>query len=313
MRKGAVIKALTPQKQDMELINKLSRRELKEDEVYVFSLILCDNEVDRDFERFTTETLNQLAPMFVGKTGIVDHDRKSANQCARVFAAEVQVKEEKTSFGENYACIFAKAYMPKIKSNEDIIEKIDSGILREVSVGCAVEKSLCSICGKENCGHVRGRDYEGETCVKLLSGATDAYEFSFVAVPAQRKAGVTKAFGKTDEKGDERSMTEKLKSLKAGEAITLSFEEAEALKKALSWGESYRESLLANVRKFSRILQPQLNGEVLEAMTKSLDVDKLRELENVYGRLAAEKVPMSLQTAGKRNVPAANANGDFTI
>ena len=83
--------------------------------------------------------------------------------------------------------------------------------------------------------------------------------------------------------------------------------------RALSWGESYRESLLANVRKFSRILQPQLNGEILEAMTKSLDVDKLRELENVYGRLAAEKVPMSLQTAGKRNVPAANANGDFTI
>ena len=108
-------------------------------------------------------------------------------------------------------------------------------------------------------------------------------------------------------------MTEKLKSLKAGEEITLSFEEAEELKKALSWGESYRESLLANVRKFSRILQPQLSGEILEAMTKSLDVDKLRELENVYGRLAAEKVPMSLQTAGKRNVPVANANGDFTI
>ena len=39
----------------------------------------------------------------------------------------------------------------------------------------------------------------------------------------------------------------------------------------------------------------------------------LRELEAVYGRLAAEKVPMSLQTASKRNVPAANANGDFTI
>lgn len=311
MRKGSIIKALSPQKQDMELINRLTRRELKEDEVYVFSLILCDNEVDRDFERFTTETLRQLAPMFVGKTGIVDHDRKSANQCARIFTAEVQVKEEKTTFGDNYACIYAKAYMPRIRSNEDIIEKIDSGILREVSVGCAVERSLCSICGGENCGHIRGRSYDGEVCVKLLSGATDAYEFSFVAVPAQRKAGVTKAFSKR--KGDERSMTEKLKSLKAGEELTLSFEEAEELRKALSWGETYRESLLANVRKFSRILQPQLNSEILEAMTKSLDVEKLRELETVYGRLAAEKVPVSLQTAGKKNTGAVSANGEFTI
>ncbi len=308
MRKGSVLKALTPEKQDMELINRFSRRELKEDEVYVFSLILCDNEVDRDFERFTTETLGELAELFVGKTGIVDHERKSANQCARVFHTEVQVEEgKKTSFGENYACLVAKAYIPRLKSNEDIIGKIDSGILREVSIGCSVERSLCNICGGENCSHIRGRKYDGVTCVKLLSGAADAYEFSFVAVPAQRNAGVTKNFSE----GDERCMMEKLKSIGEGECITLSFEEAEELKKELSWGESYRNSLLSNVRKYSRLLQPQLGADVLEAMTKSLDVEKLRELEAVYGRLAAEKVPMALQTAGKK--AASGSNGEFTI
>lgn len=308
MRNGSVLKALTPEKQDLELINKLSRRELKEDEVYVFSLILCDNEVDRDFERFTTETLRELAKLFVGKTGIVDHDRKSVNQCARVFHTEVQVDEEKkTSFGEAYTFLLAKAYIPRLKSNEDIIGRIDSGILREVSIGCSVEKSVCSICGGENCFHIRGRKYDGVTCVKLLKHAADAYEFSFVAVPAQRNAGVTKTF----REGDERCMMEKLKSIREGEHITLSFEEAEELKRELSWGESYRDSLLSNVRKYSRLLQPQLGAEVLEAMTKSLDVEKLRELEAVYGRLASEKVPMALQTAGKKTAPG--SNGEFTI
>ena len=33
-------------------INRFSRRELSVEEVYVFSLLLCDNEVDRDYERF---------------------------------------------------------------------------------------------------------------------------------------------------------------------------------------------------------------------------------------------------------------------
>ena len=36
--------------------------------------------------------------------------------------------------------------------------------------------------------------YKGKLCYGLLKEPTDAYEFSFVAVPAQRGAGVTKSF-----------------------------------------------------------------------------------------------------------------------
>ena len=35
-------------------INALAKSELTEDQVYVFSLRLCDDQVDRDFERFDT-------------------------------------------------------------------------------------------------------------------------------------------------------------------------------------------------------------------------------------------------------------------
>jgi hypothetical protein len=36
--------------------------------------------------------------------------------------------------------------------------------------------------------------YGGKICHTVLDGITDAYEWSFVAVPAQRNAGVTKKF-----------------------------------------------------------------------------------------------------------------------
>ena len=44
-------------------------------------------------------------------------------------------------------------------------------------------------------GHVKGEDVDGVPCVGNLDDPKDAYEWSFVAVPAQRGAGVTKSAG----------------------------------------------------------------------------------------------------------------------
>ena len=35
---------------ELELINAYSRRKLTKDEVYVFGVVLCDNDIDRDNE-----------------------------------------------------------------------------------------------------------------------------------------------------------------------------------------------------------------------------------------------------------------------
>ena len=79
----------------------------------------------------------------------------------------------------------------------DTIAAIDGGILRECSVGCAVEHVNCSICGADQrktlCEHWPGREYDGQLCHFDLDGAADAYEVSLVAVPAQPEAGVVKA------------------------------------------------------------------------------------------------------------------------
>ena len=58
---------------------------------------------------------------------------------------------------------------------------------------------MCSICGHDIhdrglCSHVKGRTYEGKRCIARLADPTDAFEWSFVAVPAQPRAGVVKGF-----------------------------------------------------------------------------------------------------------------------
>ena len=47
-----------PSNEELAKINNYTRRSFTADEVYAFSVVLCDNEVDRDFERFDENALN---------------------------------------------------------------------------------------------------------------------------------------------------------------------------------------------------------------------------------------------------------------
>ena len=85
-KKGNLVnRQVTVGQEDLEQINRLTRREFSQEELYCFRVVLCDNDVDRQMERFDEETLEQLARMFVGKTGICDHQPKTANQLARIY------------------------------------------------------------------------------------------------------------------------------------------------------------------------------------------------------------------------------------
>lgn len=52
MKQGQIIKNAKLNKEELALINRYTRREMSEEEVYTFSVVLCDNDIDRDFERF---------------------------------------------------------------------------------------------------------------------------------------------------------------------------------------------------------------------------------------------------------------------
>lgn len=196
---------------DIDRINQFSVKKLSPEEVYCFSVAMCDNDIDRDMERFTNKTLDGLADMFVGKTVISDHMWKSGNQIGRIYETYVQKAAEQNQAGEPLRQLVGKVYMLNSEDNKAVIDAIEAGILKEVSVGVSIKSRSCSLCGGKmrlnwstwqmECEkhHVLGESYPDEgLCFMNLDDPSDAYELSFVAVPAQRNAGVTKAANDPD-------------------------------------------------------------------------------------------------------------------
>lgn len=195
---------------DLELINRYTRKEYTADELYAFEMRAADTRIDRDFECFDRAALEKMAELYVGKTVICDHAPSAYNQCARIFKGRVQEAEDGASE------LILTAYLPR-EGNDELIGRLDSGIVKEISVGCAVRKRSCSVCGKERetCRHKKGKMYGDKLCSFVLSDIADVYEVSFVAVPAQRAAGVIKchkSFNEPDEPLDEGAYQEDRKS-----------------------------------------------------------------------------------------------------
>lgn len=187
---------------ELRAINKHTLSPLTADEVFTFKAVLCDNEVDRQSERFTIKALEDLKKLFVGKTVIKDHSWSANDQVARIYATELVLSEKTNKSGEQGAQLVAYCYMVKTASNADLIAEIKGGIKKEGSVGFRASSVICSICGTDNaksyCRHWPGKSYEKEggqqQCIFTLAGVSDAYEFSLVAVPAQKAAGVRKSY-----------------------------------------------------------------------------------------------------------------------
>ena len=258
-------------------INALAKAELKEEQVYVFSLRLCDDQADRDFERFDTAALPGLAKLFIGKTGIVDHKWSSDNQVARIFAAETVLEE-----GVSY--IKAWAYIRRGGSNDEIIADIEAGIKKEVSVGCAMGRSVCSICGGEygQCGHRKGQYYDGQLCCAILKEPMDAYEFSFVAVPAQVNAGVLKGMGRN------RCLKELADEFGAQQ-------EYRALYKDAQLGRQYRKELEDNVVRLCLALELGAETDVYRNLVKVAAAEDLVRLQKALENRLAESLPVVTQ------------------
>lgn len=314
MKEGCVVKSAEAGPAEMEKINRYTRREYAPEEVYSFSLALCDNEVDRDLERFSGEALEKLRELFLGKTCIFDHERRSANQTARIYDTWLERDTgRRTRAGEEYVRLMAKAYLPRTEESRGVVERIESGILKEVSVSCSVKRSVCGVCGQEQCRHVQGKDYGGMVGHRVLMEPADAYECSFVAVPAQRGAGVTKSFGK--ERGPLE--LEKLLRESGAEGVELSKAQAEELARRMEelrekagWGEQYREALSADILKYSVLIQPELPAAVLKSALSGLSLSELSVMGKTYERMAQDRLPLKPQLAPEGAGQAAGGSGE---
>ncbi|NCE64684.1 hypothetical protein D1159_08815 [Pseudoflavonifractor sp. 524-17] len=255
---------------DLALIHAQSKKELTEEEVYTFCVRLCDNEVDRDFERFPLASLEELAERFVGKCGVFDHNWSAKEQVARIYRAElVREEQARTAAGEPYCYLKGYAYMLRTPGNEELIAEIEGGIKREVSIGCGVERAVCSVCGEDihdrgRCAHIKGQRYGGQLCWADLTGVIDAYEWSFVAVPAQRQAGVLKHM--------DMSWKE----------LVQARPELKRLEREAETGRRYLAQLRREVARLGGLAEPGLSHETMARIADRLEEGELAALKAAY-------------------------------
>lgn len=213
---------------------------------------------------------------------------KSKDQSARIYTAQVVTDStQKTADGEDYTYIEAKAYMVRTEKNKDLIAEIDAGIKKETSVGCAVRDISCSICGRniktEGCEHKKGNVYGGKLCCYLLSEPTDAYEWSFVAVPAQKNAGVIKAFNPSKER-----------------------------EKLAEWAREYTDELKTDIVRSAATVIPGLQIEAIGEICDALSLKSLKGLRDALRMSAQEKLPVIRQLEVSET-DSSNENSEYKI
>lgn len=276
-----VLASGVPTAAQLQAINAQAKAKLTEEQVYVFSVRLCDDQVDRDHERFDKTALAELAKLFIGKTGIVDHKWSSDNQVARVFATEV-VQEGDVSYLKAWAYIRRGGYA------DEVIADIEAGIKKEVSIGCSMGRAVCSICGGDHgtCGHCKGEYYDGVQCVAILRDAVDAYEFSFVAVPAQRSAGVLKGLG-----GRRACLKELADEFGAQE-------EYRALWKQAQLGRQYEKQLQDEVVRLCLSLELGVAEPVLRSVMEKAGAEELVKMKEALDERMRQCMPVIMQLPG---------------
>lgn len=272
----------TPAAEELAYINQYAKTPLEADQVYAFAVRLCDNEVDRDYERFETAGLTRLGELFLGKSGIFDHQWSARGQTARIYRTEVVAEPGRvTAAGDGYCYLKGWAYLLRTEGNAELIAEIEGGIKKEVSVGCSVAESVCSVCGAPagTCHHVKGEVYDGRLCFTELRQPTDAYEWSFVAVPAQRDAGVLKKYGSKDR-------------------------ERVALEREAALGRRYMKALRREVVRLAMLADESVPGEVWAGVVEKLEEPELLELKSAYERQTARRFPPQPQLRGVSAGPA---------
>ena len=142
--------------EELARINRFAKKELRAEEVYTFAVKLCDNEVDRDFERFDRAALEKLSELFVGRTGIFDHSWSAGGQDGAHLSRRGDRGGDAHDGGRQILLVQGLG-LYAAHGEKRGADRGDRGRhQKEVSVGCSAAKRSCSICGKD-AGALRAR------------------------------------------------------------------------------------------------------------------------------------------------------------
>lgn len=282
-----------PSAEDFEIIKGfLTSDDIKREDLFVYKVKLCDNLVDRDYERFTSDSLEKLKELFTGVVGIEDHNPQAHRAHSRIYKTEhIIEKSPEGEEGDTYEYVLAYVYTFNNEKNKQLIDEIKSGIKKEVSVGISNNKLTCSICGKDihkDCDHIPGMEYNGKQCVGLIDGVDDVYEWSFVAVPAQRKAGVVKSIKLEEQKilkKEARTMGLKAAALKVIKSAGVAPEDAEELLEEIEKVDKPDEATKALEDENTKL------KDDLEKLKKEVEEGRVRRVEERIDQIIDEMKP----------------------
>lgn len=156
---------MIPNEEQLAKINSFTRSPKTADDIVVFPTLSCNDIIDRDYDRFTTETVREFAKLPepygpVGKSFMVGHDYNKL-PVGRIFDADTKVID-----GDTYLTNWV--YLPNTEANKSYIENVDHGVYWAVSVGVLMGAADCTVgdphpasgwfaCSK---GHIKGYYYE---------------------------------------------------------------------------------------------------------------------------------------------------------
>lgn len=176
---------LDPMDTEMAAINRLSLKPLARDDVAIFSMDLCNNQVDRHCTRFAPRALREITGMIVGKPVMENHDlpnmfNRGSQPRGTFFQSRLHADASKTS-------VRADFYMLRTEENADFIKNIEGGVYRGTSIGFIPGEIGCSVCESDlrQCAHMPGEDYNGHRCHGVIHDVQDVLEGSLVPIGSQ--------------------------------------------------------------------------------------------------------------------------------
>ena len=171
------------------LVNQINKnirppRKATLDNVNIRVMYLLNDLVNSHGGRFRRADLVSLSNLIIDTPVLIGHDRSSA-PLARNFHAELEQKGK---------ILWLKSYFYWPKSNDgepdQLLEKIDSGILKECSISFVYTMPECSVCGQDirNCPH----EAEAKNGTHFIyKGITQVLETSLVSKGSVKGTYVT--------------------------------------------------------------------------------------------------------------------------
>ena len=164
----------------LDAVNRFALRPLKAEEVALFRLDLCNNQVDKHFSRFPEEELEKINAMVPGRPLMERHDMRGSLPRGTFFRSTLHREGD-------FVSVRPEVYVLRTSANADFILNIEGGVYRETSIGFSFRTPECSACGKDirSCDHVPGRAYDGHVCHFIMRDVIEVIEGSVVASGSQ--------------------------------------------------------------------------------------------------------------------------------